>query len=351
MTDLSKDLQITVTECHANSQSLDLQCGNSKAFLFPERQGQICDLSGHRGIVDYEPNELVLTVRSGTPLSDIDDLLNQHNQMLAFEPPYYGPHASIGGSLACNLSGPRRPFVGALRDFVLGIKLLDGTGNIHNLGARVIKNVAGYDVSRLNCGAYGHLGIVLEISFKLLPMPLTEFTLVKKMQIDEALWTMTQVQNKPWPLSALCHVGQTLYLRINGSEKIAKDIAYELGAELYSDSTFWYKLKEQQLEFFKARNDYSLWRISCPPAYSHIHHVSDECLLDWGGALRWFWCADSKSEEINSIMQETGIFAMQYRGQQKFVFPPLGPLLPLHKKLKTTFDPQGIFNPGKAFAF
>ncbi|MCX7169294.1 MAG: glycolate oxidase subunit GlcE, partial [Proteobacteria bacterium] len=177
MGDLTQQLAGRIRSAAASGQALRWRGGGSKDFYGQELDGEIVDTRGHSGIVAYEPSELVITARSGTPLAEIEAALAREGQMLGFEPPHFGSHATLGGCIAAGLAGPRRASAGAVRDFVLGIRLLDGTGCALNFGGQVMKNVAGFDVSRLMAGSLGTLGLFLEISLKILPKPRTELTL------------------------------------------------------------------------------------------------------------------------------------------------------------------------------
>ena len=200
--DLTDELREQVRQAAANGTALRIVGSDSKSFYGGSCQATTpLSMAGHQGIVDYEPSELVLTARSGTTLNSITSLLAEHRQMLAFEPPGFGLHATLGGTLACGFSGPRRPFAGSARDFMLGCKIINGDGEVLNFGGRVMKNVAGFDVSRLMVGALGTLGVLLDVSLRVLPMPEAELTLAYTLSAGEALDKMSALSAKPWPLS------------------------------------------------------------------------------------------------------------------------------------------------------
>jgi len=205
--DIGGQLQESVAAAHTTSTPLCIVGGNTKSFLGGEARGEMLHVAAHRGIVSYEPAELVLTARAGTLLSDIEVALCDHRQMLPFEPPHYGANATLGGTIACGLSGPRRPYAGAARDFVLGVKLINGCGETLRFGGQVMKNVAGFDVSRLMAGAMGTLGVMLEISLKVLPRPECEMTLVQEWDAADAVefWHLTNQQD--WELCARVQLG------------------------------------------------------------------------------------------------------------------------------------------------
>ncbi|MGD8811699.1 MAG: glycolate oxidase subunit GlcE, partial [Thioalkalispiraceae bacterium] len=219
MTDLTETIQAQVAEAVNNHQPLRIEGGNSKAFYGRELTGETLSLAEHSGIIDYEPAELVITARGGTPLAEIEAALAAQNQMLAFEPPAFGKRATLGGTIACGFSGNRRPYAGAARDYVLGCKLINGHAETLSFGGQVMKNVAGYDVSRLMTGAMGTLGVLLEVSLKVLPSPAREVTLVQQLSVEQALLKMNQLAGQSIPLSAGVYYDGHLYLRLSGAEQ------------------------------------------------------------------------------------------------------------------------------------
>lgn len=347
--DLTPQLQEQVATAAAGSSPLRIVGGDSKAFYGRAVQGTPLHLSGHRGIVDYEPTELVLSARAGTPLREIEKVLAEHNQMLPFEPPYFGETATLGGTVACNLSGPRRPYAGAARDFVLGTRVLNGKAEVLKFGGEVMKNVAGYDVSRLMAGALGTLGAVLEVSLKVLPRSEAELTLSQELALPEALDRLHEWARLPLPLSASAYEDGRLYLRLSGANGAVSEARAHLGGDEVADAeAFWHTLKEQQRPFFDTEQ--ALWRLSvasdaAPPA------LDGEWLYEWGGAQRWLRSTASE-EEIRAAAQALGGHATLFRGGARDeVFQPLtAGLLNLHKNLKQAFDPHGIFNPGRMYA-
>ncbi len=345
--DLTSDLKARVLDAAEQGHALELQGGNSKAFYGRAVDAQPLDLSGHRGVVDYEPTELVLTARGGTPIQEIESLLAENGQMLSFEPPLFTDTATLGGAIASGLGGPRRPWGGAPRDLVLGVKLLDGVGQVMSFGGQVMKNVAGYDVSRLMAGALGTLGALLEISIKVLPRPPVERTLVLEKERDGALGLMRRYANKPAPLSGACHFDDRLFLRLTGNEAGVEEWASRIGGEA-SDNDFWADLRDHRLEFF--RDSQPLWRLSLPPASPRLH-CERAVIIDWGGAQRWLRCEDP-AEQIRNQAETLGGHATLFRhgDRQGQVFQPLDPVRHrLHQGLKKTFDPKGILNPGRLY--
>lgn len=351
MTDVSKNITEQVQQAVAKRTPLRIVGGNSKSFYGRDTASlkqAVLDLSGHRGVINYAPSELVITVRAGTPLKDVESVLAEHNQILAFEPPAFGDNATIGGTIACNLSGPRRPYAGAARDFVLGLHLVNGKGEPMHFGGEVMKNVAGYDVSRLQCGALGTLGVILDVSLKVLPRPETELTLTRETDEATAFEVMNRIAGKPLPLSAAAFDGNMIYMRLSGSEDALRSAHQQIGGDEYDKGNeFWYRLKEQDLPFFKG--DQPLWRLSLPQSTSHTP-LHGKYLVDWGGGLRWLSTEES-AETIRAVATKAGGHASCFRGGDRSrVFTPLTPPLHLlHSRLKQAFDPEGVLNKGRMY--
>ncbi len=347
--EISQQLQQQVIEAAHNRESLQLVGSNSKKFLGAIADVTPLEASGHRGIVSYDPVELVVTARAGTPLHELEQVLAEANQMLPFEPPHFGPNATLGGTIACGLSGPSRPFSGAARDYVLGVKLINGRGEILNFGGQVMKNVAGYDCSRLMAGAMGTLGLLLEISLKVLPKQATEITLIHPAPVTEALEIMNHWSGKSLPLSAACHDGENLYLRLSGAKTAVASAHQLMGYAPQPDSPlFWQDLKEQRLPFFQST--LPLWRLSLPGASAHLN-ISGQWLIDWCGAQRWLLC-DSPPALIREQAQAAGGHATLFRrgaDEIDIFHPPEKGVMLLHRNLKQAFDPLGIFNPGRLY--
>jgi len=355
MKDISAALQQQVMDALQDATPLDIVGGNSKSFLgrsenaFQTRAMQI-DVSAHRGIVDYDPRELVITALSGTTLKEIEAALAEKNQMLAFEPPHFGDAATLGGTIACGLSGPRRPYNGSARDFVLGCKLMNGRGEIMEFGGQVMKNVAGYDVSRLMAGAYGTLGILLEVSLKVLPRPPASITVVRECNPADAIASMSELLSKPLPVDAACYHGDSCYIRVSGGAQAVKEARTRIPGDVLPDAEkFWHALKEHQLPFFNHHN--TLYRIMVKPATSPLH-IEGAWLLDWGGAQRWLY----SNEDVTSIRRRvelTGGHVTVFRGgkRDEEKFQPLSAsLMNIHQRLKSGFDPKNIFNRGRLYA-
>ena len=355
--DHSESLRQTVLSALAANRPLAIVGGNTKAFYgrratpgdaAPNR----LETAAHRGIVGFEPTELVLTARSGTPLAEIEALLAAHGQILPFEPPRFGAGATLGGTVACGFSGPRRPYAGSVRDCVLGCKILDGQGEILSFGGQVMKNVAGFDVSRLMVGALGTLGVLLEISLKVLPRPECERTLVFAMAQPEALAAMNRWCAEPWPISGLAHDESWIYLRLSGAEPAVAAAHKQLGGDVAADGEgFWHRLCEQRLRFFQyPALGNALWRLSVPPAAPPLE-LPGCWFYDWGGALRWLK-TDIPGSAVFAAAAGVGGHATLFRGYtgDGRVFQPLPPAVKnLHLNLKRAFDPQGLLNPGRLY--
>ena len=354
--DISLALQQQVLDAFQNKTPLAITGGGSKSFLGRTAvHAQPIDISKHRGIVEYDPCELVLTARSGTPLQEIEAALAEAGQMLAFEPPHFGDSATLGGTIACALSGPRRPYSGSARDFVLGCQMLNGRGEILRFGGQVMKNVAGYDVSRLMAGTYGTLGILLETSLKVLPRPAASITVASECSAAEAIASMSGLLGKPYPVDGACYHGDRCYVRISGSAQAVKEARTRIAGDVVADAEkFWHALREHELPFFrhpslsgKAR----LYRIMVKPATPPLS-IEGSWLLDWGGAQRWLR-SDEDIATLRRRVELAGGHVTVFRGgdRDEEIFQPLsGPLLTIHQRLKASFDPKNIFNRGRLYA-
>jgi len=216
MNDSTAGLSEAINVAASVKRSLQIVGGASKLFYGRQPEGEILAVGDHTGIIAYEPTELVVTVRAGTRLSELAEALRRERQMLPFEPPLFGSRTTIGGTVACGLSGPSRPYRGAVRDFVLGVGVLNGRGERLRFGGQVIKNVAGYDVSRLITGAMGTLGVILDVSIRVHPLPETEKTLYYELTEQQALKKMNEVSGRPLPLTGACYYQGILSLRLSG---------------------------------------------------------------------------------------------------------------------------------------
>ena len=355
--DISQQLQQQVQHAYEQKKALSIVGGNSKAFYgrVDERaaSAETLDVSGHRGVLNYEPTELVITVSAGTPLHEIEKILEDNGQMLPFEPPAFADSATIGGTIACNLSGPRRAYAGAARDFLLGCKTINGKGEVLSFGGEVMKNVAGYDVSRLMAGAMGTLGVLLEVSLKVLPKAEMESTQLLRCSAVEALDKIHAWSQTPLPLSASSYHDSILRIRLSGATEAVKAAINIVGGETMTDAAqYWHQLKEHRLDFFTA--DKPLWRISLASDIESLGLPSpydgDDCLYEWGGALRWLK-SDAPAEVIQCATADMDGQASLFRHDgHSGLFQPLTPgLLRIHQNLKQAFDPENILNPGRLY--
>jgi glycolate oxidase FAD binding subunit len=369
-------LAATIREAARQKRPLCIRGGGTKDFYGGPVHGYKLNTGDYRGIVAYEPTELVITARAGTPLAEIEAALLEQDQMLAFEPPYFGDlpspltplppgagegnvvpakpamrMATLGGCVAAGLSGPRRSYAGAVRDFVLGARILDGKGDDLRFGGQVMKNVAGYDVSRLMAGSLGTLGVLLEVSLKVLPLPASEATLVLKCGEADAISLMNGWAGQPLPITATAYRDGDLGVRLSGA-RVAVDaaVAKISGAPVAPAQAirFWTGIREHADPFFA--DSRPLWRLSvastAPPLDLPGHQ-----LIEWGGALRWLKStADART--LRDAAARSGGHATLFRGGDKSggVFHPLPPaLMKLHRNLKQAFDPAGVLNPGRMY--
>jgi glycolate oxidase FAD binding subunit len=349
-TDIAARFSARIRAASASGAPLRIRGGGTKDWYGQALQGDLLDTRDYAGIVSYEPTELVITARCGTPLAEIEALLAQHRQMLAFEPPRFGPESTIGGVVASALSGPRRASAGAVRDFVLGAVLMDGRGEALRFGGQVMKNVAGYDVSRLLAGSLGTLGLILEVSLKVLPVPLREASLRFEMSEIDALRHLNEWAGQPLPISASCWHQGVLSLRLSGAEAAVMAAQRKLGGQALDDDVdFWAALRDQTHPYFCGG---SLWRLSVPSAASAII-LRGEQLIEWGGAQRWLKVDDTAQvDNIRRTVAAAGGHAALFCGPGKHagVFHPLAPaVMKIHQRLKDSFDPAGIFNPGRMY--
>jgi glycolate oxidase FAD binding subunit len=344
--DCGEQLAQRVREAFEAGTPLRIVGANTKARLGRAVAAPELSVNHHCGIVEYMPTELVITARAGTPLADVEAVLAEQNQMLPFEPPQLGEGATLGGTLACGLSGPRRPFAGAARDLVLGMRIINGQGEILNFGGQVMKNVAGYDISRLMAGAQGTLGVLLDISLKVLPRPEAERTVVLEVNASEAIETMNRLAGQALPLSAACYDGEKLWLRLSVMEAAMDAAVNKIGGELVDGEQFWLDLKEQRLEFFATKQKW--WRLSLPPAAPMLD-LPGQWLLDWGGAQRWL-VTDVDDETVFGAAARAGGYASCHNPQETRLPPLSAGQLSLQQRVKQAFDPKGILNSGRMYS-
>ena len=334
----------------AARHALRLKGAATKDFYGESLDGEVLDLTGWRGIVDYEPSELVITARCGTPLSELEAALAASGQFLAFEPPAFGADPTIGGVVAAGLSGPRRVYAGATRDFVLGTRLLSAQGELLRFGGQVMKNVAGFDVSRLLCGSLGILGVITEVSLKVLPRPRLEQTVRLELSAVVAVECFNRWAAQPLPLSgAAWHQGNA-WVRLSGAPSAVQAARARIGGELLGEAAaedHWNALRHCHHPFLAAE---VLWRLSLPPTAPPLP-LAGEPLIDWGGAVRWY-ANPHAGTAVREAARAAGGTALCWRGAAPGQrFHPLPPAVAkLHQRLKERFDPHGIFNPGRLIA-
>ncbi|VCU68590.1 putative FAD-linked oxidoreductase [Pigmentiphaga humi] len=355
---LLSDLRARVLLAHAGGKPLAIRGGGSKAFYgMPADHGATLDMAPYAGLVDYQPSELVLTARAGTKLAHIEALLAAQNQMLAFEPPHFGGNATLGGCVASGLAGPRRASAGSVGDFVLGVGMLDAQGRVLHFGGQVMKNVAGYDVSRLMAGSLGTLGVLLEVSLKVLPRPAAEATLCFEMDEPAALRQMNVWGGQALPVSATAweavERSGRLVVRLSGASAAVAAARRRLGGEMLDDehaAAWWRALRDHAHPFLAER---PLWRLSVPSTTPPLGLGAT--LIEWGGAQRWL-NGPRAAQAVRQAARQAGGHATLFRASSpeearaSGVFQPLpAPLAAIHRRLKNEFDPERLFNPGRMY--
>jgi glycolate oxidase FAD binding subunit len=345
---LRERVRVAVTQ----RQPLRIRGGGTKDFYGGTLTGAVLDTRAHAGIVAYEPTELYVTARCGTPLAELERTLESENQMLAFEPPHYGDGATVGGMVAAGLAGPRRVQAGAVRDFVLGVELIDGQARPLRFGGRVMKNVAGYDVSRLMCGSLGTLSLLTEVTLKVMPRPAAELSLRFELSQERALAQLDAWAARPLPLAASAWHSGVLTVRLAGAAAGLAAAREKLGGEPLADveaREFWQSLRDQSYPFFGG----TLWRVVVPPATPPLE-LPAALFIEWHGCLRWL-ATDADGAAIRGAAAAAGGHATLFRAgnaaQRGDALAPLPePLLALHRRVKRTFDPAGVFGPGRLYA-
>ena len=351
-----------VQQARAERRTLSIRGGDTKRFYGNAPQGEPLDMGELTGISSYEPTELVVTARAGTKLAELEALLGEQGQCLAFEPPRFAidgtQGGTVGGMVAAGLSGPSRAAAGAVRDHVLGATLLNGKGEVLSFGGQVMKNVAGYDVSRLLAGSLGVLGAICEVSLKVLPRPAASATLRFEMAQADAIRQLNQWGGQPLPLHASAWWQGLLVLRLAGAAAAVEAAARTLGGERLPPAladAFWDGLRDQGDEYFvaaRAALDHgaTLWRLSLPPTTPPLALAGDG-LIEWGGAQRWL-SSPLPAAEVRDAAAAAGGHATLFMGHERSagVFAPLkSPLDRIHRELKRAFDPDGVFNLGRLY--
>ena len=360
-----------VRDANAAGAQLAIRGGGTKEFYGEPADGEPFDVTGFAGISSHQPSELVVTARCGTPLAELEATLAEAGQCLPFEPPHFEPSsnagvargATVGGMVAAGLAGPARAAVGSVRDFVLGATLLNGRGEVLSFGGQVMKNVAGYDVSRLLAGSMGILGVILEVSLKVLPIQPASATLRFEFEQQDAIDRLNEWGREPLPLNASAWWNGTLVLRLRGAVA-AVDAAVtrftRQGGELIEPAfaaAFWAGLRDHRDEFFvgahramRNADGSALWRLSVPSTTAPLP-LSGQQLIEWGGAQRWL-CTTTAAAQVREAGARAGGHATLFvsHPRSRGVFAPLrSPLDRIHRELKKAFDPAGVFNPGRLY--
>jgi glycolate oxidase FAD binding subunit len=346
MDSIVADLIERIRQAAAQRTPLRIRGSGSKDFYGYRLEGDVLDVSRYRGVIDYEPSELVLTARAGTPLSEIERTLTERGQMLACEPPHFGPEATLGGCVASGFSGPRRAALGSVRDFVLGTRVLNAQGEDLRFGGQVMKNVAGFDVSRLMTGSFGTLAVLLEVSLKVLPAAEQEQTMRLEMTQAQAIETMNRWAGQPLPISATCYTSGALHVRLTGSERTIAAAHERIGGEkLDSATSFWTDVREHRLPALQGR----VWRLSVRSTTPPLP-LSGQQTLEWNGSLRWV-ATDAPDEEVHQAALNAGGHATLFRGAGGAAILRLHPgVLALNRRIKHALDPAGIFGPHRLHA-
>jgi glycolate oxidase FAD binding subunit len=364
MQDSAHILQQQVSQAFNDQTLLSVVGGNSKSFYGNPLNAQIIHTTCHTGIIEHEPTELVITARAGTSLLEIEQALAAHHQTLAFEPPYFSNEATVGGMIAAGLSGPARPYQASVQDAVLGCTILNGKGEVLRFGGKVMKNVAGYDVSRMMAGSLGCLGIILDVTLKVIPATTADATFSFKVDPKQCPAFINELRHQGYPVSATCHLDGELLVRFSAGNNEIKNLNKSLGKNYayidtrqLNDSDFWLHLKEHALPFFTLENsvpDLSLWRlsVSADTDVSSLIDTETDFVSEWGNCVYWFK-SNRQSEEIFNATKNIGGSASLFKTNNDVITNRFQPLTPAvanwHKQLKKAFDPAGILNHGKMY--
>jgi glycolate oxidase FAD binding subunit len=363
----------------ADGTALRIRGGGSKDFYGNRLDGELLDTRALSGILSYEPTELVVTVGAGTPLAELETLLAERGQCLAFEPPHFGwsqntggSAATVGGMVAAGLSGPARASAGAVREFVLGLHLINGRGEELVYGGQVMKNVAGYDVSRMMVGSMGTLGLITEVSLKVLPVAPAEATLVFPLDQASALECLHRWGGQPLPLNASCWVHDDtaspaqdlLFVRLRGAvaavEAACRTMLAEQPGQRMDNAQAqadWELCRNQQLPFFARPADPSLalWRLSVPQTAPKLDLPASP-LIEWHGGLRWLWAPLSAAPALQAQAAAHGGSATVFVAAHADSTRAEAPIslqdpaqVAIQQRLKASLDPHGIFNPRRLF--
>ncbi|WP_394789208.1 glycolate oxidase subunit GlcE [Rhodoferax sp.] len=351
-------LQRLIDQVRSAHKPLDIQGGGTKRFYGEIPHGDVLDIRPLAGISSYEPSELVVTVRAGTLLAELEATLASKGQCLPFEPPRFGPASTVGGMVAAGLSGPSRASVGGVRDYVLGTTILNGQGEVLSFGGQVIKNVAGYDVSRVMAGSLGVLGVICEVSLKVLPTAPATATLAFALDEAAALQQLSTWASQALPINASAWYHGQLHLRLAGAQAAVQAACTKLGGSLVEPEvavSWWDSVRDQQHAFFHLDSSHlakgeSLWRLSVPATTPPLE-LPGSSVIEWGGAQRWLR-SHAPAKQIRAAAVTAGGHATLFRGEapRSAVFTPLSaPLMRIQQSLKQAFDPKGLFNPGRLY--
>jgi glycolate oxidase FAD binding subunit len=348
-----------IRSARARHVALDIRGGSTKTFYGEMPRGEPLDVRGLSGISSYEPSELVVTVRAGTPLGELEAALAERDQCLPFEPPRFAPGGTVGGMVAAGLAGPARAASGAMRDYVLGLTLLNGRGELLTFGGQVMKNVAGYDVSRMMVGSWGVLGVICEVSLKVLASRSAVATLYFDCDEKRALHELSRWNAMPLPLHASAWHEGCLRVRLAGARAAVRGACERLGgSQLESEAAadWWTSVRDQTHPFFGLSDTdlaagECLWRLSIPATAPPLALPGCE-FVEWGGAQRW-WRTHAAPAEMRAAAARVGGHATLVRAADKSpgAFAPVGDaLMRIHRSLKDSFDPDRIFNVGRLYA-
>ncbi len=334
--DRAEDLVAEVAESRRHGRTLSIVGHGSKAALgAPAGDARLCT-TDHVGILDYRPQELVVTARAGTPLDELADVVASEGQLLPFDPPRFAGKGTLGGAIASGLSGPARPWRGSVRDALLGVEIVNGLGERLRFGGSVMKNVAGYDVSRLMAGARGTLGLMLSASVRLLPRPAVEETFARRCAADEAFELCRDWLRRPLPISATCHAGGVLHVRLAGSGGEVASARAAMDLPEPGDDGLWDSVRDHSHGFFDEAP--ALTRVSLPRGAAYPAAVGDRALVEWGGCQAWWRSAPGgdalpPGALVRSFSGAVAVHATDATAKYA-------------ARLKTAFDPDGLFNPG-----
>jgi FAD/FMN-containing dehydrogenase len=351
-------LRERILDAHARSASLEIRGGGTKSFYGQAPRGEALELRELAGISSYEPSELVVTARAGTPLAELEAALAERGQCLAFEPPRFAPGGTVGGMVAAGLSGPARAAAGPLRDYVLGVTLLNGRAELLTFGGQVMKNVAGYDVSRLMAGAWGVLGILCEVSLKVMAARPQTATLEFAWDERRSLGELARWNALPLPINASAWHEGRLRVRLSGAAAAVASGCLKLGGarlDAGEAAAWWDGVRDHGHAFFRPSGarlagGECLWRIAVPPTAPPLGRTG---FIEWGGAQRWSYASAEAALAVRAQAKAAGGHATLVRAADKSVgaFAPLDePLARIHRALKSAFDPHGVFNPGRLYA-